>query len=139
VDLARVFAEFDMAKEKQQEFENLNMGYKNTLDSLALELDYLESQEAKAPSAELENRIAQKKAVYYQLDEKMQQKLGEFKAEADGQVWAQINSLTSEYGKSKGYEFIYGGNGTGSLMYAKETKDITQEVLNYINKKYAGE
>jgi len=139
VDLGQVFSEFEMAKEKEKEIQSMSFSYKNTLDSLALELQSLESQYSSSPSKELEMAIGRKNMNYLDLEEKMQNSLAEFKAEADNQVWSQINAYVKEYGDQKGYEYIYGGNGTGSMMYAKETRNITGDVIVFINKKYAGE
>ena len=36
------------------------------------------------------------------------------------------------------FERTYGASGDGSIMYAKESNNITKEVIGFINKKYAG-
>jgi outer membrane protein len=43
-----------------------------------------------------------------------------------------------DYGKKHGYDFIYGAQGSGNLMYANGQKNITDEVLKYINERYQG-
>jgi len=53
-------------------------------------------------------------------------------------IWKRLNQYTREYGEQEGYSYILGANGSGSLMYAGEDNDITEEVLAYANKKYAG-
>ena len=40
------------------------------------------------------------------------------------------------YGKEKGYTFILGANSGGSVLYGKESKEITKELTEYLNKKY---
>ena len=42
----------------------------------------------------------------------------------------------SEYGKQKGYTFILGANDSGNVLYGSESKDITNEVLEYLNQQY---
>lgn len=51
----------------------------------------------------------------------------------------QINQYVKDFGEENGYDYIFGASGNGTLMYAKDKRDITQEVLKYINKKYEGE
>lgn len=54
-------------------------------------------------------------------------------------IWKQINQSVDEYGKQMGYDFILGGAGNGSLMYGNDSRDITADVILFINKKYLGE
>jgi outer membrane protein len=58
--------------------------------------------------------------------------------EYSDEIWKQINHYIKEYGKDKHYDFIYGATGTGSLMYADSTLDLTVPLVKYINEKYAG-
>ena len=53
-------------------------------------------------------------------------------------LWQQINGYVDDYGKEKGYDFIFGATGNGSLMYAREAYDITDEIIDYINLRYEG-
>jgi outer membrane protein len=55
------------------------------------------------------------------------------------EIWKQINSYLDAYGKEMGYDFIFGAVGNGSLMYGGESNDVTNEVIDYINRKYIGE
>ena len=41
-----------------------------------------------------------------------------------------------EYGKKKGYSLIIGANDSGNLLYGSESKDITNDVLEYLNQQY---
>lgn len=45
-----------------------------------------------------------------------------------------MNGEIEEFAKEKGYDFILGANGTGSLIYATDSKEITEEVLEYLNR-----
>jgi outer membrane protein len=54
-------------------------------------------------------------------------------------IWKRINEWVSEYGKANQYDFVLGAVGNGSLMYAEEANDITESVIVYVNKRYAGE
>ena len=51
-------------------------------------------------------------------------------------VLNQINSFIESYAKKKGYDIIFGTDGSGSIMYGVETFDITAEVIAELNKEY---
>lgn len=139
VDLGVLYDGFEMAKKKNAEIQSMSFQFKNTLDSLALEIQSMENELNISYNKDLDLKLQQKKINYYKIEENMQAKLNEEKGRSDEQIWQQINSYTQEYGKLKDYDYIYGGNGSGSMMYANENRDISEEVLNYINKKYLGE
>ncbi len=45
--------------------------------------------------------------------------------------------LIKEYGKEKGYDYIYGtGDVAPSILYAKDSYDITNEMIKMVNDKY---
>lgn len=45
--------------------------------------------------------------------------------------------MLKEYGKEKGYDYIYGsGDAAPSILYAKDSYDITKEVIKMVNDKY---
>ncbi len=54
-------------------------------------------------------------------------------------VLNQINSFTRSYAIEKGYDLVYGTTSGGSLLYGKESLDITDELLAALNKHYRGE
>jgi outer membrane protein len=52
-------------------------------------------------------------------------------------IWKFINEGIREFGKENNYDLIFGATGDGNLMYAREGKDLTNEIVDFINKKYA--
>ena len=45
--------------------------------------------------------------------------------------------MLKEYGKEKGYDYIYGsGDAAPSILYAKDSYDITKDIIKMINDKY---
>lgn len=55
-----------------------------------------------------------------------------------GEVVSQINAYLKKYGESNGYRIILAATEYGNLAYADETLDITEEVLEGLNKEYTG-
>lgn len=56
--------------------------------------------------------------------------------EIEKMIWTRLNPYIVEYGKDKGYDYIYGANGTGNVLYADTKKDITDDLIKYVNEKY---
>ena len=47
-----------------------------------------------------------------------------------------INDYIKEFGSKHGYRIIFGASGTGNIMYANESSDLTEEVLSGLNESY---
>lgn len=46
----------------------------------------------------------------------------------------EINKVIARYAKDKGYSVVLGANSTGSVVYADEAIDITDEIISILNK-----
>lgn len=51
----------------------------------------------------------------------------------------QINVFVEEYSQKHGYDIILGTTLSGSVLYGSETLDITDQLLDALNKNYHGE
>lgn len=47
-----------------------------------------------------------------------------------------VKKFIIDYGKEKGYNYIYGTGDAASVLYAKEEYDITKEIIKLLNDKY---
>jgi outer membrane protein len=50
-----------------------------------------------------------------------------------------INDYIKEYGKTHGHDIIFGASGNGSTMYASPKSDLTQKILEGLNKEFKGQ
>jgi len=48
----------------------------------------------------------------------------------------EVRAFVKEYGKKNGYTYILGSNEAGSVLYGEESKDLTKEILEELNKTY---
>jgi outer membrane protein len=53
-------------------------------------------------------------------------------------AYSQINSFTKEYAQENDFDIILGTTDEGNVMYGKDGLDITNAVLEALNKKYKG-
>ncbi|MCH2044428.1 MAG: OmpH family outer membrane protein [Saprospiraceae bacterium] len=136
VESQTLFEAFDGKKELENQFKNDNGKKQAKLDSLSLQIQAL--QRIATQDNEAKNKMHLLQQQYQQLQQEYQGHYQYKSSEYTEAIWKQISQYTIEYGKANGYDYIYGVAGSGSLMYGKEEKNITKEVIKYINDKYAG-
>lgn len=110
------------------------------IDSLQKDLkydyEYLTSIE---PNSEQLNIYRQKENYFLTTQQELEFDLSQKRQEYYSMIWDRINTSVNKYGEENQYNFIFGANGDGSVMYADNDKNITAELLVYINSDYAGE
>jgi outer membrane protein len=119
----RVFDEFKGKQELEAKLVQLKGTHKTILDSMMTVI------QRKPDSRELMTQYQQTMRTF----EEQQQELS---TSYTADIWKRINQYVSEYGKTAGYDFIFGATGDGGLMYANDVNDITDEVIDHINRKY---
>lgn len=129
VDNVKVFSTFNMSRDLNRIHQGDLKKQKTTVDSLIGIL-----QKTNAPS---ENPELQQLFIY---ENNRLKEMGDyFSNEVSQQVWSRINSYMDNFGKENDYHIILGTQGNGNIMYAKKEIDITEEFIEYANKKYEGE
>ncbi len=125
VDTLYLYDKSDLKKHYKGILENKHHRYKYIIDSLSLIASRQNSESAAYA-------LGKKK-------EELDYDLLKMEKEFDEKIWKQISELTLEYGEANHYDFIMGATGQGSLMYAAKSKNISEEVLKYINKRFGDE
>lgn len=87
---------------------------------------------AQKRGAELQKREQQLGYAQQALAQQLQQASG---AEMDTLVKG-VKKFIKEYGKEKGYAYIYGTGDAASILYAEDKYDITKEIIKALNDKY---
>jgi outer membrane protein len=139
VDLATVYDEFPMKKELEAKLMNVQNARKNILDSLQIQLNAMSMSIKSEKEVEAIQRFQIKKQEYLLKQKRFEEDNQTTTQNYSAQIWKQINQYVKDYGKNEGYTFILGTDGTGTIMYGAEEKDITKEVSKYVNEKYSGE
>lgn len=115
----RIFAEFKGKIELEEKLNALRGLHKKQLDSLAAGIIQ--------PGQD---------ALYQEHLRTLALKEQELSERYTADIWKRINQYIVAYGKKEGYDFIFGASGDGSIMYAGEANDVTDDVVSYINKQY---
>jgi len=87
---------------------------------------------AEQKGAELQKREQQ---LTYAQQGMLQQLQQESSVEMDSLVKL-YKKLIKDYGKEKGYDYIYGTGEAASILYAKDSYDISKDVIKLVNDKY---
>lgn len=130
-------------KDAQQVFQEKVKAWQANIDTLQSEFHYaanvfsatgsslptIEQQQQQEHLRRQEENIAQYR---HAIEMKSQE---EEKTMTQG-VLNQINSFITEYGKEHGYDVILGTTMSGSVLYGNETLDITDDVLQELNRSY---
>lgn len=87
---------------------------------------------AQQKGSELQQREQQ---LTYAQQAMLQQLQQESSVEMDSLVKT-YKKIIKDFGKEKGYDYIYGTGEAASILYAKDSYDITKEVIKLINDKY---
>jgi outer membrane protein len=87
---------------------------------------------AQQKGAELQKREQQLSYAQQALVRQLQEESG---AEMDTLV-KNVKKFIKDYGKEKGYDYIYGTGEAVSILYAQDKYDITKELVKLLNEKY---
>ena len=140
VELSQVYEKFEMRQELETKAKNVAQARKAVTDSLEFELKMLERQinAEQGKNREKINIYEIKREQYLKRKQEFDEDNENMVREYDNQVVTQVNQYMKDFGRERGYKYILGANGTGSMMYADEAEDITGIVNEYINTRYKG-
>jgi outer membrane protein len=133
VDNAQLFAGFKMKAELERKYQDVEKQKQNILDSL---LAHIRADERDGLPAEKLDLLKQEFMYRKQSYEKENSALmGQLNAE----IWNRLNGYVREFGRQKRFKIILGTSGQGTLMFAQDDLNITDELLQYANEKYNGQ
>ena len=139
VDIPKVFNGFEMKKEFQEKYKKTETLRKRVLDSLSFDLQ-LSAKKLKANEKDptLINEFDLKREYFLKQKEQMQQDNTALSSQFDKQILEQMSQYVIDYGKKNNYDLILGADGNGTLMYAHDKMNISDEITIFINNKYKG-
>ncbi|MFI5140710.1 MAG: OmpH family outer membrane protein [Bacteroidia bacterium] len=140
VNIQEVFSKFELKKDYEKKLNFSKTSRQKIVDSLEMELKILgrkiEGENAK--NKEDLNVFSVKRQTYMEKRKLLEEDDLKQTKQYDNEIILQMNQYIKDYGKENNYTYIFGSDGNGSLMYAKDSKDVTKEVVEYINAHYSG-
>jgi outer membrane protein len=142
IKVQKVYADFELKKQLENKFLSVVSTRKSILDSLEMNLKSLNlivRSEKNARFAEGKRQELEVLTESYLLKKKtFAEDNDRLTKDYEQQVLTQLNQYIYDYGKKEGCDFIYGASGNGSIMYAADKFDITEEVIKYVNQRFEG-
>ncbi|WP_272149608.1 OmpH family outer membrane protein [Tenacibaculum aiptasiae] len=145
VDVNKLLDGYKRTKVVRAEFEKKAKVLKSNVDSLVVdwqkELKLYEKERSGYSKKELKLKqelLGNKQQQINNYQQAIQKQIQEADKKATQTVVNDINDYVKEYGKEKGYKIIFGASGSGNVMYADESSDLTAVVLEGLNKEFQG-
>lgn len=139
VQLGKLYDEFELSKTLNAQFKQITSTKKNYIDSLEFQVKAIYtkvSTDKNNKALQEEFEMAQRHYLYQK--EQFEQSAGAMEEDYNNKIWKQLNEYVSQFGKEKGYSYVFGADGSGTIMYGGEAEDITSAVLTFVNEKYQG-
>lgn len=140
---AILFAKFKGSQESKKILDKDVYTLKSNLDTLTnvLNQEYLKYKREESSLSVNEKQSAQeylskRKRDLYNYKVAAENKLKEKENSLNEAIINQLNTYIEQYGQNNDYDYIIGATENGSIMFSKESKDITNDVLVFINSKY---
>ncbi|TJY66432.1 OmpH family outer membrane protein [Sphingobacterium alkalisoli] len=141
VDAGRILQEYKGAAVARESFEKKAQQWKSNIDTLQKEFDeayrkFEREEKTLSPALKEGQREVLKKQQKSLEDYKMaiEQNAVTENNKLSQETISKVNKFLTEYGKKHKYRFILIANQVGTIAYAEEGTDKTDEVLEELNK-----
>ncbi|MFZ6011319.1 MAG: OmpH family outer membrane protein [Bacteroidota bacterium] len=145
VDSAKLVGNYKGMQDARAAYQQKAAVWKANIDTLAGEVQQqIFKYEKESPKMSAKERqlsqelIRTKQQQLAEYQQAMNTKAQQEDATMTKQVVEQINAYLKKYGKEKGYPIIFAATEYGNIAYAEDGLDITDVVLEGLNKEYAG-
>lgn len=128
-----VYDQFVYKKELEKEYNSVKEKRNNMLDSLRFKIQTMNN----TPEHEQDLHILKKE--YYMKQKQFEEENQRLSRAMNEKILNQLNQYVRNYGEAHGYDYIFGSMNDGTIMHAPESKNLTNEVITYINNQYQGQ
>ena len=148
VNIDTVIFRFDMFKDKREDLLTKQKSAEAELNSKGTQYekgarDYQEKVQkglvTRATAAEMEQALLQQQQELVGLRDKLQSNLMEEEQVMNRQILEYITRFLDENKSEYNYQYIFGKSFGSVILYGDPASDITQKVLDAVNKKYKAE
>jgi outer membrane protein len=144
VDAMKLMNGYNGMKEARKEYEAKAEIWKSNLDSLQTELESkINEYQTKQASLTVKEKelteelLQSKQQQFMNYQQVISEKIQKEDQELTTKVLAKVNDYIKKYGEDKGYDIIMAATQYGNIVYSDKGKDITDMVLDGLNKEYA--
>ena len=143
VQVDSLLKNYEFFKDTRKELENKNFQLENELTtkgrSLQNEVAFFQQRAQtmtpdQARSTEAQLMKKQQDLVAYR--DQAAQTLGQEEAKKNEELYKNIRSYIDKYNKENGFEYVLGYSLGGGILFANPSLDVTQKILDGLNKEY---
>ena len=141
----RILTEYKGVKEGRGVYQKKVSEWQSNLDTLskaytseASAFEYSKGKLSSQERSRVEQILLRKKQELVSYKSAIEEKASAEEREMIEGLLSQINSFVAEYGEQSGYDYVFGVTENGNLMYAVKGNDVTDKVIEALNKKYEG-
>ena len=138
--IKELYTGFEMKKEMEKKYLAVKQQRDKSLDSAKFEINKLlrKIEAEKGKNKTEQEEFEKKREAFLQMKNYFEEENMKLSRSFDEQIITQLNQYVKDYGVQEHYDLLFGNDGNGSLMYATEDLNKTEEVLKFINQKYSG-
>jgi outer membrane protein len=137
INTSEIYDDFQLKKDLELKLKNITQSRKSIADSLKLNLQMFANSLDKK-NVEAVNKFNLMREQYLQKEKQFEEDNHSLAQTYTEQIWKQLNEYIKDFGKTKKYKYIFGVNGEGTLMYADEAENITNELRQYVKDRFNG-
>lgn len=144
VESSRVLTSYQGMIDASKAYQQKALIWKANIDTLSKELqtsiNKYESEKKSLSTKEkalTEELLSNKQRQLIDYQRSIEEKAREEDQKMTQDVLAQVNSFLKQYAKGNGYDIVMGATESGNIVYTKEAYNITDEVLEGLNKEYS--
>lgn len=134
VESTRIFQEYKGAKAERDRLEARSKEFKLKIDTLNREVREAIIRYDGQSDNNTKQLIQLKEKQLNDYQRSVQETLQSEESAAMSKVAAELNAFLKDYGKRNHYKFIFIANPSGTIAYAAEGTNVTEDVLKEINK-----
>jgi outer membrane protein len=134
-DYNEAYNNSELKKKLEKDLEHVVGIRKAQLDSMQLELSFISQriQAGTETNQQTLSKFEDDKSRYMTYQSQFEEENARLKETYFNQIRKDINDKSILFAKEQGYTFMFAAMGDGALMYADDSKDVTEEFLKYIN------
>lgn len=144
VDNSKLINDYQEKKDVEEKMKGKIEAFQKRTDSLrqSFQLEINEAElKARGMSQEnlqkLSQELQKKEQILSQRVQFEQQQIAQESQTQNDSLIKKVKGFVKDYGKANGYSYILGSNEAGSVMFGKEDSDLTQTILEALNKAYS--
>ena len=143
VDTQKLFEGYTEMTEVQDKYSKLTESVREDLEpkiqAFQIKLDLYQKNVQTMSASERQAKEQELGALQQQIQQEQQARGGQLQQESQtaiDSVVSKVRKFIDTYGADNGYDFIYGKNDSGNILFGKKEFDITDKVLEALNKEY---